>query len=58
VKNSEVRKTTNTDIVAAAVSLKWKWVGHVARVDGCRGTHATSVWDVRTGKSRTGRQKN
>jgi len=58
VKNAEVRERTNTkDIVAVAFSLKWKWGGRVARVDWCRWTHAPSVWDVRRGKSRTGRQK-
>ena len=58
MKNAEVRKRTNTkDIVAVAFSLKWKWGGCVARVDWCRWTHATSVWDIRIGNSRTGRQK-
>jgi len=58
VKTAEVRKRTNTkDIVAVAFSLKWKGWSRVARVDWCRWTHATSVWDIRIGESRTGRQK-
>ena len=57
VKNAEVRERSNTkNIVAVAFSLKWKWGGRVARVDWCRWTHTTSVWDIRIGKSRTGRQ--
>jgi hypothetical protein len=56
--SAEVRQRTNTkDIVAVAESLKWKLGGHVARMDQCRWAHATSVWDVRIGKRRTGRQK-
>jgi hypothetical protein len=58
VTNAEVRKRTSVkDIVAVAHSLRWTWGGHVARTDQRRWTHATSVWDVRTGERRAGRPK-
>jgi hypothetical protein len=56
--NAEMRKTANMkDIVAVAHNLKWKWGGHVAGMEQRRYAHATSMWDVRLGKRRTGRPK-
>jgi hypothetical protein len=56
VTNAEIRNRTKMkDIVAGAHSLKWKWGGHVARMDQCRWAHDTLMWDVRIGKRRTGR---
>jgi len=40
-----------------AYSLKWRWGGHVAIMDQGRRAHATSIWDVRTGKTGTGKPK-
>ena len=58
VTNAEMRKTTNMkDIVAVAHNLKWKWGGHVAGTEQRRWTHATSMWDLKLGKRRSGRPK-
>ena len=48
------KKNGTNDIVAVAVSLKWKWGGHVARLDRRRWEHAASMWGLRTGKMRMG----
>jgi hypothetical protein len=57
VTNAEVRQRTNTkDIVTVAHGLKWKWGGHVARMDHHSWAQATSMWDIRIGK-RTRRPK-
>jgi hypothetical protein len=47
-------QSSTKDMVAVAHGLKWKWGGQVARMDQCRWAHATSIWDVRIGKRRTG----
>jgi hypothetical protein len=58
VTNAEVRQRINLkDIVAVALSLKWKCAGHVARMDQRGRTQATSVWHVGIGKKRNGRPK-
>ena len=43
--------------MAVAHILKWKWGGHVARMDKRRRVQSTSVWDVRLGKTGNGRPK-
>jgi len=45
------------DNVTVAHIVKWKWGGHVARMDQGRWAQATSLWDVRLGKRSTGRSK-
>jgi len=58
VMNAEIRQRTNrNDIVSAAHSLKWKWGGHVARMEKRRWPHATPIWGVRVGRGRTGISK-
>ncbi|KAJ4441871.1 hypothetical protein ANN_11731 [Periplaneta americana] len=37
-------------------SLKWKWGGHVVRMDHRRWTHRLTLWDPRIGRRRVGRQ--
>jgi hypothetical protein len=41
----------------SGAQFKWKWGGHVARMDQRRCARVTSVWDVRLGKRSTGRPK-
>ena len=47
-------QTNMKDIMAVAHCLKWKWGRQVARMEQRRWAPATSVWDVRIGKRRTG----
>ena len=47
--NAEVRQRNNTkDNVTVAHSVKWKWRGHMPRMDRCRWADATSMWDVKS----------
>jgi hypothetical protein len=53
--NAAKRKRKSTkDFVAVAGNLKWKWGGHVARMDQRRCVYAASMWGLRTGKRRMG----
>ena len=47
-----------TDVATAAASRKWKWGGHVARMDHQRWTHKVAMRDPRIGWRNVGRQKN
>ncbi|KAJ4433075.1 hypothetical protein ANN_15332 [Periplaneta americana] len=49
VRNEELCNRT-------AESLKWKWGGHVVRMDQRRWTHRLTLWDPRIGRRRVGRQ--
>ena len=40
-----------------AERLKWKWNGHVARMDNNRWTHQLTMWDPREGRRNVGRQR-
>jgi hypothetical protein len=58
VTNAEVKQRTYMkDIAVVAHSHKWKCGGLVARMDQLRWAHATSKWDVRISKRKTGRPK-
>jgi hypothetical protein len=37
--------------------LKWKWSGHVTRMDSNRWTHKLTMWDPREGRRNMGRQQ-
>jgi hypothetical protein len=51
VTNAEVRQRTyKKDTVAAAHCLKWKWGGHMVRMDQCKWAQAAPTWSVGTGK--------
>ena len=45
------------DVVEVADNLKWKWGGHVARMRDTLWTYRVTMWDPRTGKRSTGRQR-
>jgi len=56
--NADIKKRTDLkDLAALAHSLKWRWGGHMPIMDQRREEHATSIWDVRTGKTETGKPK-
>ena len=40
-----------------AEKLKWKWSGHVVRMDNNSWTHKLTVWDPREGRRNVGRQR-
>ena len=47
MKNAEIQQRTSmSDVLVVAQTLKWEWEGHVARTDQCRWAHATPMWDV------------
>ena len=58
IRNDIIRSRTRmTDVATAAASRKWKWGGHVARMDHQRWTHKVTMWDPRIGWRNVGRQK-
>jgi len=57
VKNAEVQQRTSvSDVLVMAQTLKWKWEDHVARTDQRRWAQATPMWDVTIGERRTQRR--
>ena len=50
-------RTRMTDVATATASRKWKWGGHVARMDHQRWTYKVTMWDLRVGCRNVGRQK-
>jgi hypothetical protein len=57
-ENEEIRHRTGMrDILNTADRLKWKWGGHVARLDHTRWTLALTMWDPRIGRRNVGRQR-
>ena len=53
----EIRAKTNIkDIVKFAAKQKWKWAGHVARLNDNRWTKRITDWQPRYGKRSRGRQ--
>jgi hypothetical protein len=56
--NTQVQQRTSmSDVVVVALTLKWKWEGLVARTDQRRWARASPVWDVIIGERRTQRPK-
>lgn len=56
LRNEEIR-TKMRDVVERAENLKWKWGGHVARMDHQKWTNRITMWDPREGRRHVGRQK-
>ena len=50
-------KTKLDDIIETATKAKWRWAGHVARMNDNRWTIRTTEWQVRKGKRSQGRPK-
>ena len=58
IPNSEVRERSRMKDVGNQVQeLKWKWRGHMARLQQDRWAHPTTVWDIRNGKRKRGCSK-
>ena len=47
----------NRDASNLAERLKWKWSGHLTRMENNRWTHKLTMWDPREGKRNVGRQR-
>ncbi|KAJ4435057.1 hypothetical protein ANN_23631 [Periplaneta americana] len=43
------------DMAHQGERLKWKWGGHVSRLQGCRWAHISTTWDPRIGRRNRGR---
>ena len=55
---TEIRKRTRVqDIVQFVLKQKWKWAGHVARLDDNRWTQRVTEWQPREGRRSRGRQR-
>lgn len=58
IRNEDLRKMTGIkDAATSATYIKWKWAGHVMRMDHNRWAYKTIAWDPRTGQRSVGRQK-
>ncbi|KAJ4443700.1 hypothetical protein ANN_05375 [Periplaneta americana] len=56
IQNATLYQLADTqDITQAAITSKWKWGGHVARIPGDRWTYRASMWDPRIGRRLQGR---
>lgn len=49
--------SSTTDPAQQAIRKKWKWGGHVARIQDDRWTIKTTMWDPYTGKRQRGRPR-
>lgn len=57
-RNADIRNKTNfKDALKHAMTLKWKWAGHLARYLDNRWTLQTTKWLGPTGKRQKGRPK-
>ena len=55
---TEIKKRTRVqDIVQFVLKQKWKWAGHVARLDDNRWTQRVTEWQPREGRRSRGRQR-
>lgn len=58
VSNKTIRNITKlTDIRKIIIKLKWKWAGHVCRLDKMRWTKKVTEWIPRNRKRKRGRQR-
>ena len=58
IRNIEIRsKTKVKDILEKIKEAKWRWAGHVARMQDNKWTKRVTDWQPRSGKRRRGRQK-
>jgi hypothetical protein len=51
------RRSGIEDAAKAARRLKWRWGGHVVKMDQERWEYATTVWDPRIGRRNRGRPR-
>ena len=58
IPNEEISVKTNTlNIIKHITNTKWRWAGHVARMQDNRWTIRTTEWQVRKGRRPRGRPK-
>lgn len=58
ISNDTLRSlSSDADALERAMKLKWKWGGHVARLQPERWAHAATIWDPYTGKRGRGRPR-
>jgi hypothetical protein len=58
MQNEELmRRSGIEDAAKAARRQKWRWGGHVARMDQERWAYAMTVWDPRIGRRNRGRSQ-
>ncbi|KAJ4435261.1 hypothetical protein ANN_23839 [Periplaneta americana] len=58
IPNATLYQLADTqDITHAAITFKWKWDGHVARLPGDRWTYRATMWDPRIGRRLQGRPR-
>jgi hypothetical protein len=58
MRNEELKRRSGIeDAAKAARRGKWRWGGHVARLDQERWAYATTVWDPRIGRRNRGRTR-
>ncbi|CAH2235129.1 jg16120 [Pararge aegeria aegeria] len=58
IRNTEIRKTTKIiDALEHSQKLKWKWAGHIARMDKEKWTNRVTTWQGPTNKRKRGRPK-
>lgn len=56
ISNTRLRQMTNTrDMAHQGERLKWKWGGHVTRLQGSRWAMISTTWDPRIGRRNRGR---
>jgi len=56
IRNIEIRsKTKVKDILEKIKEAKWRWVGHVARMQDNKWTKRVTDWQPRSGKRRRGK---
>ena len=53
----DLRSTGMRDASNLAERLKWKWIGHVFRMDNNRWTHKLTMWHPREGRRNVRRQR-
>jgi hypothetical protein len=58
VRCKDLRRSTGMrDAFNQAERLKWKWSGHIARMDNNRWRHKLTMWDPSEGRRNVGRQR-
>mgnify|MGYP007063903827 CR=1 FL=1 len=58
IRNEELRKRSDmVDAASSAHLLKWRWGGHIARMEQDRWAYAVTIWDPRTGSRNRGRPR-
>ena len=58
IRHTKIRKITQVkDILEKIKEAKWRWAGHVTRMNDNIWTQRTTEWQPRTGRRKRGRQK-